>query len=100
MGNYRDHIIRPSDTSRSGLREKAQYVLNEMEARLTTLGFQWRETTATQAYTVHDVHPFLADIIVARGAAAHGLTWHYCRPPVVGLDFEMDCRGVDREWVM
>ena len=30
-------------------------------------GFTWRDTTATQVYTVHDLHPFLADEIV-RGA--------------------------------
>ena len=29
-----------------------------------------------------------------------GLTWHYARPPVQGLDYEMDVRGVAREIVM
>lgn len=47
--NYRDHIIRPGDTSPAGLKEKARYVLTEMEARLAALGFRWRDTTATQA---------------------------------------------------
>jgi hypothetical protein len=46
---------------------------------------------------VHDVHPILADEIVRRGAVPAGLTWHFARPPVVGLDFEMDVRGVTRE---
>jgi hypothetical protein len=32
--------------------------------------------------------------MLARGAARHGLTWYYARPPVVGLDFEMDVRCV------
>ena len=98
--NYRDHIVRPGDTSPAGLTEKARYVLTEMEARLAALGFTWRDITATQVYTVHDLHPFLAGEIVARGAAAHGLAWHYCRPPVVGLDYEMDCRGVAYERVI
>jgi hypothetical protein len=98
--NYRDHIIRPGDTSPAGLREKARYVLDQMEARLAGLGCQWRDTTATQVYTLHDLHAFLADEIVARGAAANGVCWHYCRPPVVGLDYEMDCRGVDHERVV
>ena len=62
--NYRDHIIRPGDCSPVGLKEKARFVLGEMEARLAALGFQWRETTATQVYTIHDLHPFLADEIV------------------------------------
>lgn len=98
--NYRDYIIRPGDTSPAGLREKARYVLNEMEARLAGLGFNWRDSTATQVYTLHDLHPFLADEIIARGAAAYGVVWYYCRPPVIGLDYEMDCRGVDHELVI
>jgi len=49
---------------------------------------------------VHDVHPFLAEEIVRRGATAHGLTWHFARPPVLGLDFEVDVRGVAREIVL
>ena len=97
--NYRDHIVRLGDTSPEGLREKARFVLDEMARRMAALGFTWRHTTATQVYTVHDLHPFLADEIVKRGAAHSGLTWQYCRPPVVGLDYEMDCRGLAFEQV-
>jgi hypothetical protein len=99
-GNYRDHIVRRGDASPAGLLEKARWVLGEMERRMAALGFVWRDSTATQLYTIHDVHPFLADEIVRRGAAAGGLTWHYCRPPVVELDYEMDVRGVARELVL
>lgn len=98
--NYRDHIVRRGDLSAGGLREKVRYVLGAMEARLSALGFAWADTTATQAYTVHDFHPVLADEIVRRGAARSGLTWHYCRPPVVDLEFEMDCRRVCVERVV
>ena len=48
---------------------------------------------------MHDIHPFLGDEIVRRGAARGGLTWHYCRPPVHGLEYEMDCRGVADEHI-
>jgi len=34
------------------------------------------------------------------GAARPGLTWHFARPPVVELEYEMDCRGVRREQVI
>lgn len=95
-GNYRDHIIRLGDTSADGLRDKARWVLGEMERRLAALGVSWRDTTATQVYTVHDFHPLMAEI-VERGAARAGLIWHFNRPPVVDLDFEMDCRGVGAE---
>ena len=98
--NYRDHIVRRGDASPAGLREKARWVLGEMERRMGALGFGWIDATATELYTVHDVHPFLADEIVRRGAAGGGLTWHFCRPPGVELDYEMDVRGVAREIVL
>jgi hypothetical protein len=99
-GSYSDRTIRYGDTSPRALREKAQFVVGEMERRLALLGFDWTATTATQAYTVHDLHPFLADEIVRRGAARAGLSWHFDRPPVQGLEFEMDCRGIRREQVI
>ena len=81
----------------AGLREKARFVLGEIERRMAELGVGWKDTTATQLYTIHDIHPFLADEIVRRGAARSGLIWHYNRPPVVDLEYEMDCRGVPVE---
>ena len=99
-GSYGAHIVARGDTSPAGLRQKARAVLAEMERRLGALGFGWRDTSATQVYTVHDLHPFLADEIVGRGAARGGLTWHFCRPPVVELEYEMDCRGLALEQVI
>jgi hypothetical protein len=98
--SYGERTVRRGETSPDAMREKARYVLGEMERRLAALGFGWGDTTATQVYTVHDLHPFLADEIVRRGAARAGLTWHYARPPVHGLEYEMDCRGVGRERVV
>jgi hypothetical protein len=100
QGNYRDHIVARGDVGAAGLRRKAAFVLGEMERRMAALGFGWADATAVQLYTVHDVHPFLADEIVRRGAARHGLTWHFDRPPVLELEYEMDCRGVHAERVL
>jgi hypothetical protein len=96
-GNYRDHTVRFGETSADAIAEKARFVLREMERRLGLLGFVWSDTTATQVYTVHDLHSFLADEIVRRGAASNGLTWHYARPPVRDLEYEMDCRAIANE---
>lgn len=100
QANYRDHIVAKGDISAPGLLQKARWVLAEQERRLTALGFGWREVTATQVYTVHDIHAFLDSELVARGADAGGITWHYVRPPIVDLDYEMDCRGVASERVV
>jgi hypothetical protein len=95
--SYRERTVRFGDTSPSGLREKGVFVLERMEQRMAALGVTWSDTTAAQVYTVYDLHPFLQDEIVRRGAARHGLTWHLARPPVQGLDYEMDCRSVPVE---
>lgn len=99
-GNYKDHIVHRGDVSPPALAEKAVWVLGEMERRMRALGFGWANATATQLYTVHDVHSFMAQEIVRRGATAGGLTWHFVRPPVVDLEYEMDCRAVHLERVL
>jgi hypothetical protein len=96
-GLYRDRTVRWGELGAEAMRDKAIYVLGEMERRLGLLGWGWSDTSAVQVYTVHDLYPFFASEIVARGAARCGLTWHYCRPPVRGLEYEMDCRAVARE---
>ncbi|MBP7065009.1 hypothetical protein [Ferrovibrio sp.] len=98
--SYAEKGIRIGEQTPDALREKAQFVLAEMERRMAALGYGWRDTTASQVYTVFDLHPFLADEIVKRGAASAGLTWQFCRPPLDVLDYEMDVRGVRRELVL
>lgn len=99
-GNYRDHIVRRGETDPAAMREKVRFVMAEMARRMAALGFGWPDVTATQMYTVHDVFPFLADEILGKGPGGDGVTLHYARPPVVGLEFEMDCRRVDLERVI
>jgi len=99
-GSYADRIVRLGDQSPDAMCDKARFVLGEMERRMTALGFGWSDVTTTQLYSVYDIHPFLGDEIVARGAAPAGLTWHYARPPVEGLDLEIDGRRLTRELVI
>ena len=75
-------------------------MLAEMERRMAALGFKWADATGTHLYTVYDVHPFIEEELAARGAMFSGLSWHFSRPPVQDLDYEMDVRGVAREIVL
>lgn len=97
---YIERTIRRGEVSGDAMREKACFVLDEMGRRLTAFGFGWADTTASQVYTVRNLYPFLGDEIVRRGAAHAGLAWHFARPPVRELEFEMDCRGVCVERVV
>ena len=96
-GDYAERIVRLGETTPDAMEEKAVYVLDTMEKRMRALGFGWTNVRTSQVYTVHDLYPFFASQIVGRGAAEAGLTWYYARPPVVGLEYEMDVRCVSIE---
>jgi hypothetical protein len=96
-GSYPERIVRYRDLSPDALKEKVRFTVASMEERLAGFGYSWRDTTAVQAYTVHDFHATVADELVRRGAMRSGLSWHFARPPVVDLEYEMDCRRVARE---
>jgi hypothetical protein len=98
--SYAERTVRYRDLSPEGIKDKVRFTTGEMENRLDAFGFGWKDTTTVQAYTVHDFHPVLADELVRRGATRSGLTWHYARPPVIDLEYEMDCRRVLRESVI
>ncbi|MGQ0578140.1 MAG: 2-amino-5-chloromuconate deaminase CnbZ [Betaproteobacteria bacterium] len=93
-GAFPGDIVARGDVSASGLTVKARFVLGKMQDRLAGLGASWRETTAVQVYTVHDIHHLLAGELLPRTGNGAGLTWHYCRPPIEELEYEMDLRGV------
>lgn len=93
-GKFPDEIVARGDVSPAGLKKKARFVLGKMEDRLAGLGASWDEASAVQVYTVHDVHPLLAAEILPRIGNGTGLTWHYCRPPIRELEYEMDVRCI------
>jgi hypothetical protein len=73
-----------------------------MQDRLRALGGDWSRVTAIDIYTAESIHGyFLEDILRPAGPAAiHGVRWFPSRPPIRGLEFEMDLRGVARELVV
>lgn len=66
---------------------------------MNVLSVSWTNCTATLSYRVHDIYYSSATTSLAGGAKT-GLTWHLCRPPVFGLEYEMDCRAVRTERVI
>ncbi|HYB40342.1 MAG TPA: RidA family protein [Candidatus Methylomirabilis sp.] len=94
-----DGIVRRGDTSPEGMREKARFVMGIMADRMRALGTDWSRVTAIDVYTAQPIHGFLVEEILrpAGPAAIHGVRWFPSRPPIEGLEFEMDVRGVARE---
>lgn len=97
-GSFPEDIVARGDTSAVGLRAKAGWVIEMMSGRMRGLGVASADARVTQVYTVHDFHPLMSAIVcLARNAS---VSWHYCRPPIDGLEFEMDVRGVRSEIVL
>jgi hypothetical protein len=99
-GTLQSRIVRYGETSTDAMREKVRFTVALMASRLKALGFEWKDASHTQAHTVRDIGPVVAEEIFKQGVAPGGLTWTYCRPPVVGLEYEMDVRGAAREIVL
>jgi len=60
-----------------------------------------RAVTATQVYTIFDIHSLLVDETVRRGARPGGLTWHLEIAPAGGRpQFRNGCSGVAHEFVI
>lgn len=97
QGNYRDHIVAPGDVSTEGMGQKAAYVVGEMQRRLACLGFGSEQVTGAQVYTVQAFDALMPTQLLPSGLFDKGVIWHYCRPPIVGLEFEMDVRVVQLE---
>lgn len=94
-------VVRRGETSPEAIEAKARFVLDLMAGRLRQMGAGWADVTAAGVYTVHDIHPLLEKVLLARmGGAVHGLTWYYTRPPIVTIEFEMDLRATRREIVI
>ncbi|MBS1832307.1 MAG: hypothetical protein JST65_06330, partial [Acidobacteria bacterium] len=58
--------------------------------------------TVCEIYTVHEIHGFLESTVQKRleEGGAHGVTWHYSRPPIETIEYEMDMRGCATELVI
>lgn len=92
-GRFPGDIVARGDVSDAGMAKKAAWVLDMMERRMRALGgFGWKDASAVQVYTVRR---FPVEEVARR--AGHTLIWHYARPPIEGLEFEMDLRRVSVE---
>jgi hypothetical protein len=94
-----EDVVRRGETSRDAIAAKARCVLDVLDGRLGGLGANWNQVTTTNIYTEHDVNALLgAEILPHIGPAEqHGVTWHYARPPIVSIEYEMDLFGGVRE---
>lgn len=95
----RESIVALGDVSPAGLETKAKFVMDLMETRLRGLAADWPLVTKANVYTAHSLLPLFPEILLRRMSPAgiHGVTWHFTRPPIEEIEFEMDIRGTCTE---
>jgi hypothetical protein len=96
------HIVREGETTLDAMAEKAAQVLSVMKARLNGLGQDWSDVSLVHVYTSQTLEPYLKSTILEHigAAAVHGVSWHLSNPPIKGLEFEMDMRGLRQEIIL
>jgi hypothetical protein len=75
-------------------------VMSEMETRMGALGVGWADVTDIDVYCASSQWADLArEAVLQRAgrASAVGMRWFVAHPPITGLSFEMDVRGVNHE---
>jgi hypothetical protein len=97
----RESIVSLGDTSDEGLKTKATFVMDLMETRLKGLGVDWTQVNTVNVYTAHSLTPLLPTVLLPRigPTGIHGINWHYSRPPIEEIEYEMDLRGTRTELV-
>jgi len=87
--SYRERIIRYGEHGADAMREKAILCWRKSTGGSTLFAsVSWRDTTASQVYTIRDIYPFFfADEIVRRARPMPASNWHFTRPPVRDLEF-------------
>jgi len=95
-------IVRPNETSSDALGEKVEVVIKVMEERLSCLGVGWDKVSSVNIYTIIPIHTLIVDSVLKPigEAALNGVNWYYSNPPIKGLDYEMDVRGLRKELVI
>ncbi len=93
------NVVAAGDTSPEGMRRKLRFVFDAVGARLAELGQSWESATQVEFYAASApgalVEEFLAPAV--GDAGRRGIRWHLGRPPVEGVEVELEARAVWRE---
>jgi len=100
--DQRGKIVAEGDVSPAGMKQRLQYCVDVITERLAQLELAWSSATHIDLCVAQDIPGLLDGVIVPglQGAAARGIRVHLARPPIIGAEVELECRGVRREIVV
>jgi hypothetical protein len=91
--------VAAGDTSLAGMREKMTFVIRAVTNRLRELGLTFHDASQVEVYLAEATDAVLAQVLIPaiEEPARRGLRWHFGRPPITGVEVELEARGVLRE---
>lgn len=98
----RGKIVAGSDVSPAGMRTRLQHCVDVITERLAMLELDWSAATHIDLCVVQDIPGLMDSVVVPglQGAAARGVRVHFARPPIIGAEVELECRGARQEVVL
>jgi hypothetical protein len=94
--------IADSDTGPTAMQKRARYTIDAVGTTLAKLGVSWQDTTQIALFHAHDI-PGLWEpkLLGSLGEAlSRGVLVYRARPPIAGLEVELEARAVRQEMVV
>lgn len=94
--------VAAGDLSPAGFEQKLRFVIGAVGQRLAALGHGFADASHVELYTAQPAEGLLARLLMPAidHAARRGLRWHLGRPPVLGLELELEARAVRQEVIL
>ncbi len=94
--------IAEGDVGPAAMQRRARYTIDTVGATLAKLGASWQETTQVAFFHVHDIPDLWeANLLGSLGEALNrGVLVYRARPPIAGLEVELEARAVRQEIVV
>lgn len=94
--------IADGDVTAPAMRQRARYTIDTVGATLAKLGASWEDTTQVAFFHVHDIPDLWETQLLGLlgGALRRGVIVYRARPPIAGLEVELEARAVRQETIL
>lgn len=95
-------VIAEGDTGPAAMQKRARYTIDTVGATLAKLGVSWQDTTQIALFHAHDIPDLWGvELLGSLGEALRrGVLVYRARPPIAGLEVELEARAVRQELVV
>jgi hypothetical protein len=94
--------IAEGDTGPAAMHKRTRFTMDTVAQTLTKLGLSWQDTTQIGFFHVHDIPDLWGPQLLGSlgEALRRGVLLYRARPPIAGLEVELEARAVRQELVV